>query len=465
MKKLLLLISASAFAMGANAQSASTMRNNPINPTINRASFKNALKHSNVAKKTTSATERWYSYVDYYDTSEIDNSSSIALSAPYLWNDTMSMDAYSGASGIVFEHNTTVHMGTILDPRFGSDMNTGFNNHNYYSGEMRITATDAYALDSILIFGRYGFNPTKTSVVDTIRISLAYGNGSSSSDIFRAGTTNSVVLTRYGLGSGDTLKYLNINYDSITNRPTGTTVQTINVLLDNTGASPAWGDTLSDGTYPILIGFPSISVPAGGYVSATFTFKTGDASFVPHDTVFSSTMGYKYNMFRPYVAYKGTSTAPAFAPYNVANGNTGVFKTLPNSDNGWTDLYIPQWFWSSGTSGSTLQYPYIDYHLTCTTCGTVYDNTSASNVITDNSVVAVPNPADNNLSIKFNLNASSDVKVTLTNVVGQEVAAQSVTNTKGGNVEFNTAALPAGIYMYTVSANGQRTTGRVVVAH
>ena len=48
--------------------------------------------------------------------------------------------------------------------------------------------------------------------------------------------------------------------------------------------------------------------------------------------------------------------------------------------------------------------------------------------------------------------------------MGQVVASQNATGATG-NVEFNTSALPAGIYIYTFNANGERTTGRIVVAH
>jgi len=80
-------------------------------------------------------------------------------------------------------------------------------------------------------------------------------------------------------------------------------------------------------------------------------------------------------------------------------------------------------------------------------------------------VNAFPNPSSSSLNVTYNLATATDVTVTLTNTIGQVVATQNIANASSGNATFNTAALPAGVYAYTVSANGERSTGKVVVAH
>ncbi len=75
-------------------------------------------------------------------------------------------------------------------------------------------------------------------------------------------------------------------------------------------------------------------------------------------------------------------------------------------------------------------------------------------------IKAYPNPATNTLNITYT--SSTAVTVTLTNMVGQVVATQNATN---GKAVFNTTELPSGVYVYTLSANGEHTTGRVVIAH
>ena len=60
---------------------------------------------------------------------------------------------------------------------------------------------------------------------------------------------------------------------------------------------------------------------------------------------------------------------------------------------------------------------------------------------------------------------ANDVTVTLNNVVGQTVASQTISNTANGTATFNTASLPAGVYIYTLTSNGTRSVGQIVVAH
>jgi hypothetical protein len=84
--------------------------------------------------------------------------------------------------------------------------------------------------------------------------------------------------------------------------------------------------------------------------------------------------------------------------------------------------------------------------------------------ITD--VSAYPNPANNMLNIDFSLAQNASVTVSLTNMVGQVVATKNMGNVNSGKAIFSTTELSSGVYFYTVLTNsGERTTGRVVVAH
>jgi hypothetical protein len=464
MKRLSLLLSTCAIAATSHAQLQSpSIVHNPINGNVEYSSLKSEIKqmradrHAATASKGTAATSRWYSYVDYYDTTEADNSSQITLSAPYIWGDSSARFAYSGTSGIVYEFNKMVNMGTVLDPTY-----TGFNNPLYYPDEMQITSTSAYQLDSLIIWGIYGHNMTKLNVKDTLRITIMSGNGGATSDIMNKSTTNATVLTRYGIAAGGDLKYMNMAFDSTKNWAKGVTTYRKDIILDTS----VWGDTTASGAWVSVVGFTPISIPPGNVVSATFQFISGDPAFTFGDTVFSSTMGYKYNAIRPYVAYKGTSAAPAFAPYSATNKNEGVFKNLPNSSNGWNDLFVPMWFWSSGTSGSTLQFPYIDYHLTCPTCTTAVDHTSVEQLAITKAN-AYPDPTADELNITFKSSVSGNAVVTLTNIVGQTVRTQSAKAVNGqtSKVTFSTSDLANGVYIYNVKVDGQTSTGRVVVSH
>jgi hypothetical protein len=102
--------------------------------------------------------------------------------------------------------------------------------------------------------------------------------------------------------------------------------------------------------------------------------------------------------------------------------------------------------------------------LSCTACNI----TGVADVkSTIESVVASPNPATDALSISFNTTENATTKVAIMNMLGQEVDAKtisSVANTSN-KVVFNVANLNAGIYLYSITSNGQTVSNRFVVAH
>ncbi len=412
----------------------------------------------------TTAAPRWYSFSDYFNRSETDLGTNAAATTSYLWKDTMAVMAYSSTSGIVWEHNRMVSMGLVVDPSF-----SGFNSTTYYLGEMKINSTDAYSVDSIRFSGIYGFRPTNT-YVDTIRVAFVYGNGdrgngTSGPDVYLAKTGNTSVWANYA--ATDSMSTYRMHFDSVTTRTTGSSVVVKDLILDNTTSTPAWGDTLADGTFLGSVALSDVSIPAGNLIGATLTFISGSPSFVAHDTVFGSSVGYKHNMFRPFSIFRGEiasgAPAPIFAGYSASNRNSGMYKTLPDTAKGWGGQYIPLWFWTSGSGASTLQYPDIDFRIKCTTCGVVVGVNDVVNTISR--VQAYPNPAAEELNVQFAVTGNADVSVTLSNVIGQVVATRNFGNVLKGKATFDTRTLPPGVYVCTVSSGGERYTSRVAVSH
>jgi hypothetical protein len=76
-----------------------------------------------------------------------------------------------------------------------------------------------------------------------------------------------------------------------------------------------------------------------------------------------------------------------------------------------------------------------------------------------------PNPFNPSTSIRFTLQTSSDVKVTVLNILGQEVA--TILNSKVGPgehlINFNASGLTSGVYIYQLSANGLTETKKMVL--
>jgi hypothetical protein len=79
---------------------------------------------------------------------------------------------------------------------------------------------------------------------------------------------------------------------------------------------------------------------------------------------------------------------------------------------------------------------------------------------------AYPNPATNMINVPFAVSSDANVTVSVTDVLGQTVMSQNfgkVSTNQSMTAKFNTSALGNGVYFYTVDADGQRLTKRVVV--
>lgn len=80
---------------------------------------------------------------------------------------------------------------------------------------------------------------------------------------------------------------------------------------------------------------------------------------------------------------------------------------------------------------------------------------------------AMPNPANTVVNVPVTLTKDGTFTVVLSNTIGQVVSTQKIAAYAGQTAKatFNTANLPAGVYLYTVMADGQQATGRVSVTH
>jgi len=153
--------------------------------------------------------------------------------------------------------------------------------------------------------------------------------------------------------------------------------------------------------------------------------------------------------------------------HNATNGYGGsyqsgcvVYNTQRYTDTFFTwpvgkhEILIPGWAFTGPGYVVTEQ----GYHVTWTGV--------ASGVTTTNEVFnvnAYPNPANNVLNVTFDQSQANETTVSLTNMIGQVVATR--VHVTDGKATFNTAALPSGMYIYSIQAGGENTTGHVVIAH
>lgn len=451
---------------------------------VDKSVLRNALRTPKAARKTTGpGGSAWYNYGEAMDTSrnyqkvtvEAGDPATLntwtGLSATTIWNDTNGTALYTGG---VYSHITDVCQAAVLDP-FAAILNT--DPDQAYVGRIRITKTTPYTWDSVALYGLYTYNTAKASVVDTLRLVFLTGAGGApaSDDIFSG-------YSLAGGGHYGTATFFDMRWDS-TGKNTATNRTWSSTHTDVILATRS--DTLSNGLWLKTVSTGGISVPAGSYCGMSVTFISGDpatkgagqlASPTPGDTLIGYYKGVganKYNIWRPLAnAYEDGSNNNEWAPYQTwtyepvwEDNNLGYWKRLPNTN--WNNVFLPTWAWSVGAGPSARQYPYMAWHLTCPTCDLITPAYLGNNntITALNAVTATPNPANNKVSINFSFDNASDVTVTLTNLLGQVVASQNLSNMTSGSAVFNTSALASGVYVYTMQANGESTTGRIVVAH
>lgn len=80
---------------------------------------------------------------------------------------------------------------------------------------------------------------------------------------------------------------------------------------------------------------------------------------------------------------------------------------------------------------------------------------------------AFPNPFAHEATIRYHMPAAGPARLTVYNVLGQEVAvlAEGVHAAGPHTATLSAAGLPAGVYIYRLAAEGRQEAGRVVLAH
>ena len=464
MKKALLLMAAGSFMLAANAQELRKSSMVFLNAGSKEQVAHTAPKSGNLpapvgsmqrsANRTTSGGGRWYSYADWLGATL--GTGNYGLATLNLWNDTTAEVVFTTGT----EYNEWTTVASSFDPYCA-----GFNDVTMYAGEIFISGSDAYVIDSVGLLGVYA--SAGAGATDHIKVGMLYGDGTSASNLpggywDDGGSTSSFPYAPYGT---DTLFTFQLAHDSTNNtvgNTSGAPVPVVTMLPLNPVAGASC-DTSSN--FYRHFSVSALSVPAGNYAAAGISFISGSAPS-PLNAVMDNGDGtVNYGEFYPALLYNFTGgTAAQWPTYSKTDFNHGFFKREGASDAGWGGEYIPEWAWNSGGGASELQFPVIDFHVTCATClvlgVTDVNNNSFSGV------KAYPNPANNVVNVQYHMAQNANVTITLTNMAGQVVASGSSNNTMEGTAKFNTSILPDGIYFYTLkSSAGTSTSGRISVAH
>ena len=147
--------------------------------------------------------------------------------------------------------------------------------------------------------------------------------------------------------------------------------------------------------------------------------------------------------------------------------NRGFEVQRKTSNSGWTDISFVN---GNGTSTQPHEYSYSDNNLENGTYSYrlkqvdmdgsfEYSNVVDANITAPSKFELAqnyPNPFNPTTKIDFSVPANSNVKLTVYNVLGQQIAVLVNGFMKSGNhtVDFNAAGLNSGLYFYKLESNG-----------
>ncbi|NDC41677.1 MAG: T9SS C-terminal target domain-containing protein [Chitinophagia bacterium] len=446
MNKLFLLLAAGSIALSASAQT-------PAGPIkgqfkLDEGSFKknlNPIVHPatsrTAAKGTTGATGEWFFFNDCNYDASAGGAGITSAYIPIYPDSTIRVTPSSGSPFYWWNHG----VGVSFDPSSPYFTPVAFAGPAGSMPTFGVT-NQSYTVDSVFILGYYDRVKNYT---DTLVIDLVSAPDSNSFLVNWRGAS----LQSYGITEDTVLSLADPYYDGPSNsiNPARTPgVIKITKILDAT----AFNDTNSFGThswtFPVT---PALSVAGGEKVVAYVHFKSGYR--YPFNTSIDSA-----NMWRHF-----TQDFSPTALQLATDMSGGLFSTTEDryvitgktTLGGVQPILTPAYFYTP----AYVHNPYFGFFLKCPTCPPL----ATANVVEETTNVNVtPNPADNVVNIAYNLSNATNGTITLTNSVGQVVATQAISSTSG-KASFNVANLANGVYIYTINAGSNRTTGRVVVAH
>ncbi len=468
-------MAAGVIAAGANAQtsSLSVVRKGGIEGSVKSTAGKTRLTNKTEVKpahysvmngtpattgttagKTTAGDPRWYNWVDwlYINDNTIENN----IQSPYIWHRSDILSIYGDENGNPTADSVYFNSyGMVFD--VVDNMQLDYNDAGTFPGVIAVRAANPYKVDSIMVAGTYLRNPHKRDIVDTLRIGFVYGDGTRQANLPVIGLINNT--------TGEESRTATLSYDTTTFAVAPGDSSTTAVLFKDVLLT--WEDTAFTQFY-VGLGANEGQIPAGNLVGVSVTFKTGDNDYTIADTAFLGEGFYEdrfvnFGIFRPHF-YEQTVGGEVPAEEN-GNWNMGVSRFTPFTPT-FDNYYTP----SSAFGGAySFDWPNMGIKVSCATCPLTDDITSVKNINNVSTVgEAFPNPANDQVSVPFTVKQTANVTVSLSNTMGQVIKTQDLGKfnaNQAGKATFSVSDLSTGIYFYTVTANGQRTTKRLVVTH
>jgi hypothetical protein len=254
------------------------------------------------------------------------------------------------------------------------------------------------------------------------------------------------------------MRFGDATYDNVNNKLSDSIAASHKVTLTIPMDAAFYADSTTGGDHPINMALPTpLNVPAGEKVIAYAHFKSGHTyplnmsiDSVNHVRLYTYEIDGADTYPQQYgVDFNSFLWASKQAMYGTPTGSD-FFDYQGHK------LLIPAVAYDPPTG---FGIPDMSFYLKCADCELTSVGNVASN-ITD--VTAYPNPANTSVNVSFFVKDNGTATVKLMNTVGQVLKSVSSNN---GKATFSTSDLATGVYFYTVEANGQKVTKRVVVSH
>lgn len=440
MKKILLAMSAIVCTSGSMMAQQKHNLITPVGGEVKNtiSNFPSKDKFKNEHKKTRGGS-LYLSYLDFVAVQEgISQTTIDANSGLYSMFPDSAMRYNPPYQGYGIQYKS---IGQVLDPSANVIKN------NLAAGDPYISTTNAYTLDSVFVLGSYA---KLSSAVDTLIVSIVHSGGQNLPVYYYTGQT-----ADFGV---DTTRFCDMLYpasqfnigpyqSNVTGAPAAYTFKHV---LTNADSSD---HQMGENSYGLkYLGFSanSFAVPAGEKVAVSFTFKPG-FTYAAGDTIGNNNQ-YLFMSTEP----NGDNT---FIPFYAGDYNQSEIITK-DSSNGYSGAYIPTVAFSD-TYGPEMHN--VIFKVTCPTCWSV----GVNEVNNFAAITALPNPANDEVKFSINLNQSaSNVTVELTNTLGQVV---KTINLGSMNANFNHTStlnvtdLATGLYIYTVNADGQKISNKLMI--
>jgi len=416
MRKIYLtLMLAMTFAF-AGAQSLAT------GPTIDLSdaqaiSMKKALANR---AETKTINSRWY---DYASTMDAAMGKVSKLARTYLFPDTLINANYGGTYDSPWVHAISI----VIDPK-----SAWFEE----AAKQAITSTTAYTVDSVEMWCSYT-RATAAGIIDTLRFEVT-----TTADTDGMGGYYFTSMTNYNT---DTLFFKAFKRTSLI--LDGTTKTTIDFLLHETDTVPN-----AAGGWNVFGIAANAAVAANDLLGVTVKFIPGYV-YTATDTLNSKNYISFYSMEE-----MGDNTYPNYTKRDW-NSSQIVSSSSTKTTSSWFGLYVPEWAY---TQSYSFENHLITYKITADAGFTGVENTTNNGLSVSQNR---PNPFTGMTTVNYSLTKATNVNVIIYNVAGAKVMTinKGVQAAGSHKVEINASDLQAGVYYYTLTADGYTVTKKMIV--